>query len=63
MSSRVFVSVSGGVVDEVIVPPQINGTWTVIGWDKPRHYGLRKIRSRDTRRPRVVVHRASGIHV
>ena len=28
-----FVSVSGGVVDEVIVPPQTDGTWTVIDWD------------------------------
>ena len=33
MSSRVYVSVSGGVVDEVIVPPQTDGTWTVIDWD------------------------------
>ena len=33
MSRRVFVCVSGGVVDEVIVPPQIDGTWTVIDWD------------------------------
>jgi hypothetical protein len=30
MSRRVFVYVSGGVVDEVIVPPQTDGTWTVI---------------------------------
>jgi hypothetical protein len=33
MSRRVYVSVSGGVVDEVIVPPQTDGTWTVIDWD------------------------------
>jgi hypothetical protein len=33
MSRRVFVYVSGGVVDEVIVPPQTDGTWTVIDWD------------------------------
>jgi len=33
MSGRVFVCVSGGVVDEVIVPPQTDGTWTVIDWD------------------------------
>jgi hypothetical protein len=33
MSKRVFVCVSGGVVDEVIVPPETNGTWTVINWD------------------------------
>jgi hypothetical protein len=33
MSKRVFVCVSGGVVDEVVVPPETNGTWTVIDWD------------------------------
>jgi hypothetical protein len=33
MGCRVYVSVSGGVVDDVIVPPQTDGTWTVIGWD------------------------------
>jgi hypothetical protein len=33
MSRRVFVCVSGGVVDEVIVPPQTDGTWTVIDSD------------------------------
>jgi hypothetical protein len=33
MSHRVYVSVSGGVVDEVIVPLETNGTWTVIDWD------------------------------
>ena len=33
MSRRVYVSVSGGVVNEVIVPPQTDGTWTVIDWD------------------------------
>lgn len=33
MSRRVFVSASGGVVDEVIVPPQTDETWTVIDWD------------------------------
>jgi hypothetical protein len=33
MSRRVFVCVSGGVVNEVIVPPQTDGTWTVIDWD------------------------------
>ena len=33
MSRRVYVSVSGGVVDEVIVPPQTDGTWTVIDWN------------------------------
>ncbi|HWY45546.1 MAG TPA: hypothetical protein VNX66_18775 [Candidatus Sulfotelmatobacter sp.] len=33
MSKRVFVCVSGGVVDEVIVPQETNGTWTVIDWD------------------------------
>jgi len=30
---RVFVCDSGGLVDEVIVPPQTDGTWTVIDWD------------------------------
>ena len=24
---------SGGVVDELIVPPETNGIWTVIDWD------------------------------
>jgi hypothetical protein len=33
MSRRVFVCVSGGVVDQVIVPPEADGTWTVIDWD------------------------------
>jgi hypothetical protein len=33
MGRCVFVSVSGGVVDEVIVPPRTDGTWTVIDWD------------------------------
>ncbi len=33
MSKRVFVSVFGGVVDEVIVPKETDGTWTVIDWD------------------------------
>jgi hypothetical protein len=33
VSRRVYVSVSGGVVDEVIVPTQTDGTWTVIDWD------------------------------
>jgi hypothetical protein len=33
MSRRVYVSVSGGFVDEVIVPLQTDGTWTVIDWD------------------------------
>jgi hypothetical protein len=33
MSRRVFVSVSGGVVDEVTVPKETDGTWTVIDWD------------------------------
>ena len=33
MSRRVLVSVAGGVVDEVVVPPQSDGTWTVIDWD------------------------------
>ena len=33
MSRRVFISVSGGVVDEVIVPAQTDGTWIVIDWD------------------------------
>jgi hypothetical protein len=33
MCRRVFVCVSGGVVDEVIVAPQTDGTWTVIDWD------------------------------
>ena len=33
MSRRVFVSVSGGVVQEVIVPTQTDGSWTVIDWD------------------------------
>ncbi len=33
MSRRVFICVSGGVVDEVIVPPLTDGTWTVIDWD------------------------------
>jgi protein gp37 len=32
MSRRVFVSVSGGVVYEVVVPPETDGTWTVIDW-------------------------------
>ena len=30
MNRRVYVSVSGGVVGEVIVPTQTDGTWTVI---------------------------------
>jgi hypothetical protein len=33
MNRRVYVSVSGGVVDEVVVPYQTDGTWTVIDWD------------------------------
>lgn len=33
MSKRVFISVSGGVVNEVIVPNQTDGTWTVMDWD------------------------------
>jgi hypothetical protein len=33
VSRRVFISVSGGVVQEVIVPTQTDGTWTVIDWD------------------------------
>jgi hypothetical protein len=33
MSRRVYVSVSGGVVNGVIVPPQTDGTWTVVDWD------------------------------
>ena len=33
MGRRVYVSVSGGVVNEVIVPPQTDGTWAVIDWD------------------------------
>ena len=33
MKRRVYVSVSGGVVDDVIVPTQTDGTWTVIDWD------------------------------
>jgi len=33
VSRCVFISVSGGVVDEVIVPTQTDGTWTVIDWD------------------------------
>jgi len=33
MSRRVYVDVSGGVVDEVIVPLQTDGTWTVIDCD------------------------------
>ena len=33
MSRRVFISVSGGVVQEVIVPTQTDGSWTVIDWD------------------------------
>jgi hypothetical protein len=33
MSRRLFVSVSGGVVDEVIVPRQTDGTFTVVDWD------------------------------
>jgi len=33
MGRRVFVCVSGGVVEEVMVPPQTDGTWTVIDWD------------------------------
>ena len=33
MNRRVFISVSGGVVQEVIVPTQTDGTWTVIDWD------------------------------
>jgi hypothetical protein len=33
MSRRVYVCVSGGVVDEVIVPTETDGTWTVIDWD------------------------------
>lgn len=30
---RVFVTVSGGVVDLVHVPPVTDGTYTVIDWD------------------------------
>jgi len=52
MSRRVFACVSGGVVDEAIVPPQADGTWTVIDWDTSnltRHANgvtsMRKIRS------------------
>ena len=30
---RVFVCDSGGLVDEVIAPPQTDGTWAVIDWD------------------------------
>jgi hypothetical protein len=33
MSRRVFVSLSGGVIDEVIVPPRTDGSWTVFDWD------------------------------
>jgi hypothetical protein len=33
MSKRVFVCVSGGVVQEVLVPSVTDGTWTVIDWD------------------------------
>lgn len=33
MSKRVYVCVSGGVVDVVVVPPVTDGTWTVIDWD------------------------------
>ena len=33
MSKRVYVSVSGGVVQEVLVPVETDGTWTVIDWD------------------------------
>jgi hypothetical protein len=33
MSRRVFVCVSGGVVDEVTVPTETDGTWVVIDWD------------------------------
>ncbi len=33
MSRRVYVCVSGGVVQEVIVPVQTDGTWTTIDWD------------------------------
>jgi hypothetical protein len=45
MTRRVFVCVSGGVVDEVVVPPQTDGTWTVIDWDNiesdaAREWGL-----------------------
>ena len=44
MSHRVWVSVSGGVVNEVIVPTQTDGTWTVIDWhniesDPAREWG------------------------
>ncbi len=33
MSRRVYISVSGGVVQEVIVPTKTDGSWTVIDWD------------------------------
>lgn len=33
MNKRVYVAVSGGVVDAVIVPVQTDGSWTVIDWD------------------------------
>ena len=33
MSRRVFVCVSGGVVDERVVPKETDGTWAVIDWD------------------------------
>jgi hypothetical protein len=42
MSKRVFVYVSGGAVDEVIVPPVTNGTWTVIDWDNIESDPLRE---------------------
>lgn len=33
MRKRVYIDVSGGVVQYVDVPTEVNGTWTVIDWD------------------------------
>jgi hypothetical protein len=47
VSRRVFISVSGGVVDEVIVPTQTDGTWTVIDWDNIESDPVREWRQFD----------------
>jgi hypothetical protein len=33
MSKRVYVYVSAGVVNQVDVPVETDGTWTVVDWD------------------------------
>ena len=57
MSRRVFVSVSGGVVDDVIVPTQTDGTWTVIDWDNIESDPARDLNS-STTKPRSTSERS-----